>query len=85
MLAVPPDKTAIISHGASALSDLEEKTVLAAIDMNLAFPELTNTAELRKRGILRPEDMQQARQQMQNPKDPNELVRIINQAIQKRM
>lgn len=85
VLAVPPDKTAIISHGASALSDLEEKTVLAAIDMNLASPELTNTAELRKRGILRPEDMQQARQQMQNPKDPNELVRIINQAIQKRM
>ncbi|MBO4575499.1 MAG: conjugal transfer protein TraF [Neisseriaceae bacterium] len=85
ILAVPPETTAIVSHGASALSDLEEKTVTAAIDLKLTPQHLTDVAELRKRGIIRPEDIQQAKQQMQDTDDPNELVRVINQAIQKRM
>ncbi|MBQ9723767.1 MAG: conjugal transfer protein TraF [Neisseriaceae bacterium] len=85
VLAVPPETTAIISHGASSLGDLEEKTVIAAIDLKIAPQHLTNVAELRKRGIIRPEDLQQARNRMKDPNDTKELVRVINQAIQKRM
>lgn len=85
ILAIPPQKTAIISHGASSLSDLEEKIVTAAIDLKIAPEHLTNIAELEKRGIMRPSDIQRAKQQMKDPDDPNELVRLINQSIQKRM
>lgn len=75
----------IIAHGASSMSEVEQKIVTVAIDRNLINPELVNIADLEKRGILTPDDIQRIKQEVQNPDDPNEIVRIINQAIHKRM
>lgn len=85
VLAVPPDKTIIVAHGAGALSELEDKTVTAAIDLGLVPKELTDLAQLQKRGIITADDMQRAKNQMKDSDDPNELVRVINQAVQRRM
>ena len=59
--------------------------VTAAIEHNLASPELVKVANLEKRGILTPQDIESVKNQVQNPDDPNEIVRMINQAVQKRM
>lgn len=75
----------IVSHGASAADEVEYKIVMAAIEHNIANPELVKIANLEKRGILTPQDIESVKQQVQNPDDPNEIVRLINQAVQKRM
>lgn len=85
VLVLPPDRSALVSHGASSLDTLEEKLVTAAVDMNIAPPELVNVAEMQKRGILTAQDMQQVKQQMQNPNDPDELVKMMNEAIRRKM
>ncbi|MBO4576771.1 MAG: conjugal transfer protein TraF [Neisseriaceae bacterium] len=75
----------IVSHGASAADEVEYKIVMAAIEHNIANPELVKIANLEQRGILTPQDIESVKQQIQNPDDPNEIVRMINQAVQKRM
>ena len=84
-LALPPDKSALISHGASALSDLEEKIVTVAIDMKIVSPQLASVAEMEKRGVLTTKDLQTVKQQIKNPDDPEEIVRMLNQAIKRKM
>ena len=85
VLAVPPDQTAIVAHGASALSEIEDRTVTAAIEMKLVPQELTDLAQLQKRGIISANDIHNAKGQMKDSDDPQELVRVINQAIGRRM
>lgn len=87
VLLIHPDTQSVIivAHGASAANELEYQLVTAAIEHNIANPELVKIANLEKRGILTPQDIESVKQQVQNPDDPNELVRLINQAVQKRM
>ena len=85
VLVLPPDQTALISHGASSLNDLEEKMVNASIGLKIAPPELVDVAEMQKRGILTAKDLKQVKQQMKDPDDPDELVRMLNQAIRRKM
>lgn len=87
VLLIHPDSNSVIivSHGASAADEVEYKMVTAAIEHNLANPELVKVANLEKRGILTPQDIESVKNQVQNPDDPNEIVRMINQAVQKRM
>ena len=85
VLVLPPDRSALVSHGASSLDNLEEKLVTAAVDMNVAPPELVNVAEMQKRGVLTTQDLQQVKQKMKNPDDPDELVRMMNEAIRRKM
>ncbi|MBQ9724752.1 MAG: conjugal transfer protein TraF [Neisseriaceae bacterium] len=87
VLLIHPDTQSVIivAHGASAADEVEYRMVTAAIEHNLANPELVKVANLEKRGILTPQDIESVKQQVQNPDDPNELVKLINQAAQKRM
>lgn len=85
VLALPPNQSALVSHGASSMDTLEEKLVTAAIDLKIAAPELVNVAEMQKRGVLTAQDMQKIKQQMKNPDDTNELVKMMNQAIRRKM
>ena len=86
VFAHTPSNTAmIISHGASSMSNIERRIATAAIERNLIDPELVKIANLEQRGILTPQDIDSVKQQIQNPDDPNEIVRMINQAVQKRM
>ena len=64
---------------------MEGKIVLAAIDMKLASPELTDLARLQERGVLTPQDIAKARRQIRNPENPDELVRMLNGLIRNRM
>lgn len=84
-LTLPPDKTALVSHGASSLDELEEKIVTAAIDMKVVAPELANVAEMEKRGVLTSEDLKKVKQQMKDPDDSDELVKMMNEAIRRKM
>ena len=87
VLLIHPDTESVIivSHGASAANEVEYQIVTAAIEHNIANPELVKIANLERRGILTPQDIESVKQQVQNPDDPNELVKLINQAVQKRM
>ena len=85
VLAAPPEQMAIVAHGAMSQSELEDKIVLAAIDMKLASPELTDLARLQERGVLTPQDIAKARSQIRNPENPDELVRMLNGLIRNRM
>lgn len=85
VLVAPPEKMAIVAHGAMAQSELEEKIVLAAIDMKLADPELSNLAKLQDRGILSVQDMAEAKNRMRNPENPDELVKMLNEMIRRKM
>ena len=85
VLVAPPDKVAIVAHGAMSQSELEEKIVLAAIDMKIADPELSNIAKLQDRGILTPGDMAEVRRRVRNPDNTDELVKMLNEMIQRRM
>ena len=85
VLVAPPEKMAIVAHGAMAQSELEEKIVLAAIDMKLANPELSNLAKLQDRGILSAQDMAEAKNRMRNPNNPDELVKMLNEMIRRKM
>lgn len=85
VLVAPPDKLAIVAHGAMALSELEQKMVTAAIDMNIADPELSDIARLQDRGILSHDDMTRIRAQMRDPENPEELVQMLNQMIRQKM
>lgn len=85
VLVAPPEKMAIVAHGAMAQSELEEKIVLAAIDMKLANPELSNLAKLQDRGILSAQDMAEAKNRMRNPDNPDELVKMLNEMIRRKM
>ena len=66
-------------------SELEEKIVLAAIDMKIADPELSNIAKLQDRGILTPGDMAEVRRRVRNPDNTDELVKMLNEMIRRRM
>lgn len=85
VLAAPPEQMAIVAHGAMSQSELEDKIVLAAIDMKLASPELTDLAKLQDRGVLTPQDIAKARRQIRNPENPDELVKMLNGLIRNRM
>ena len=85
VLVAPPDKVAIVAHGAMSQSELEEKIVLAAIDMKIADPELSNIAKLQDRGILTPGDMAEVRRRVRNPDNTDELVKMLNEMIRRRM
>lgn len=85
VLMVPPDRAAIIAHGAMSLSELEQKIVTAAIDMNLADPNLSNLAKLNERGMINNRDLQQAQGRLKNPDDMNEVVKLLNEIIGKNM
>ena len=85
VLVAPPDKMAIVAHGAMSQAELEEKIVLSAIDMQIANPELSNIAKLQDRGILTPGDMADVRRRIRNPNNTDELVKMLNEMIQRRM
>lgn len=84
-LVVPPDRLAIVAHGAMPLSQLEQQIVTAAIDMNVTDPELTNIASLQQRGILTHNDMMKVKKSMHNPEDSDELVKMLSEMIRERM
>ena len=85
VLMVPPDRAAIIAHGAMSLSELEQKIVTVAIDMNLAKPELTNLAKMNERGMINNRDLEKARQNLKDPDDMQEVVKLLNRIIGKNM
>ena len=68
-----------------SLSELEQKIVTAAIDMNLADPNLSNLAKLNERGMINNRDLQQAQGRLKNPDDMNEVVKLLNEIIGKNM
>lgn len=79
------NKLAIISHGAMPVSELEQKIVTAAIDMNITDTKLSDIATLEDRGILSNHDLQKIREQIRNPEDSDELVKMLNQMINSKM
>ena len=53
--------------------------------MQIANPELSNIAKLQDRGILTPGDMADVRRRIRNPNNTDELVKMLNEMIQRRM
>lgn len=85
VLVAPPDRMAVVAHGAMSLSELEQKIVTAAIDMNLADPNLTNIAKLNERGMISNKDLNAAKARLEDPDNMDEVVRMLNSIIKKKM
>ncbi|AOZ11210.1 conjugal transfer protein TraF [Cupriavidus malaysiensis] len=90
VLAVPgtnkePAQYLVVAHGAMAADGLKDKIALAAMERQLVPKELTDIATLQQRGILKPDDVAQIKAGMQDTDDPQELVKLMTQAIQGRL
>ena len=85
VLVAPPDRMAVVAHGAMSMSDLEQKIVTAAIDTNLADPNLTNIAKLNERGMINRKDLERAKQKLNNPENMDEVVKMLNGIIKNNM
>jgi conjugal transfer pilus assembly protein TraF len=85
VLAVPPDKMLVVAHGAMPQDELEKKIVQAAIDKEIADKSLSDLAQLEKRGLITATDIADLKKTMGDTDDPQELVRMMQIAIGKRM
>ncbi|NEX63404.1 conjugal transfer protein TraF [Noviherbaspirillum galbum] len=85
VMVVPPDNVMVVAHGAMAVDELKAKIVQAAIDRDLVPKELTDMAELERRGIVPAEDIAKIKNTMKDTDDPKELVKMLQQAIGNRL
>ena len=85
ILVAPPDRVAVVAHGAMSMSELEQKIVTAAIDMNLADPNLTNIAKLNERGMISSKDLNAAKTKLEDPDNMDEVVKMLNGIIKNKM
>jgi conjugal transfer pilus assembly protein TraF len=85
VLVSPPNNYMVVAHGAMAADELKSKIVQAAIDRDLVPKELSDVAELEKRGIVAPDDIAKMKNSMKDTDDPKELVKMMHNAIGARM
>ena len=85
ILVAPPDRVAVVAHGAMSMSELEQKIVTAAIDMNLADPNLTNIAKLNERGMISSKDLNASKTKLKDPDNMDEVVKMLNRIIKNKM
>jgi conjugal transfer pilus assembly protein TraF len=87
VLVVPPSTVMIVAHGAMAQDELQRKIVEAAIDAQLVPQDLMDAAQLEKRGIISPADMDRMKKEAAaaNTDDPAELVKLMREAVGRRM
>lgn len=85
VLVAPPNNYLVVAHGAMAVDDLKAKIVQAAIDRDLVPKELSDVAELEKRGIVSAADVGKMKSMLKDTDDPKELVKMMQQAIGARM
>lgn len=87
VLVVPPSTVMIVAHGAMAQDELQRKIVEAAIDAQLVPQDLMDTAQLEKRGIISPADLDRMKKEAAaaNTDDPAQLVKLMREAVGRRM
>jgi conjugal transfer pilus assembly protein TraF len=85
VLVSPPNNFMVVAHGAMAADELKSKIVQAAIDRDMVPRELSDIAELEKRGIVSPDDVAKMKNSIKDTDDPKELVRMVHSAIGARM
>ncbi|WP_454875404.1 conjugal transfer protein TraF [Paraburkholderia xenovorans] len=87
VLVVPPSTVMVVAHGAMAQDELQRKIVEAAIDGQLVPHDLMDIAQLEKRGIVSPGDIERMRAQAAaaDTDDPQQLVKLMRDAVGRHM